>query len=80
MSTHTDSHRQSALAALDATVAAARSGFGCLFSTSDEYERALIAERRAQGRYGSVSRPSRLPVMMFVGLALIVAGTGLLLI
>jgi hypothetical protein len=38
---------------------------------------ALISERRAQGRYG---RPrSRWPAVMFVGCALMVAGTVLLL-
>jgi hypothetical protein len=76
MFTSIDPQQQSAEMALEATVASARAGFGCLFSTSDEYERALISERRAQGRYG---RPSRLPVAMFVGLALVVAGTALLL-
>jgi hypothetical protein len=48
-----------------------------MFSTSDEYETALITERRAQGRY---DRPkSRWPVVMFVGCVLLVAGTVLLL-
>jgi hypothetical protein len=48
-----------------------------MFSTSDEYETALITERRAQGRY---DRPrSRWPAVMFVGCALMVAGTVLLL-
>ena len=36
---------------LEAAAASARGGFACLFSTADEYETALIAERRAQGRY-----------------------------
>ncbi|GAA3852595.1 hypothetical protein AFIC_001527 [[Pseudomonas] carboxydohydrogena] len=39
------------ISALEAAAASARAGFACMFSTSDEYERALIAERRAQGRY-----------------------------
>jgi hypothetical protein len=48
-----------------------------MFSNSDEYETALISERRAQGRY---ERPrSRWPVLMFIGCALLVAGTVLLL-
>jgi len=48
-----------------------------MFSTSDEYETALIAERRAQGRYG---RPhSHWPAVMLVGCTLMVAGTVLLL-
>jgi hypothetical protein len=41
------------LIALEATVDSARAGFACMFSTSDEYEHALIAARRAEGRYGS---------------------------
>lgn len=41
------------LVALEAAVASARSGFACMFSTSDEYENALISARRAEGRYGS---------------------------
>ncbi len=48
------SHRsQSDISALEASVASARAGFACMFSTSDEYENALIAARRAEGRYGS---------------------------
>ena len=50
----TRSHQsQSDLSALEASVASARAGFACMFSTSDEYENALIAARRAEGRYGS---------------------------
>jgi len=48
-----------------------------MFSTSEEYETALITERRAQGRYGQ--RRSRWPALMFVGCAVLVAGTMLLL-
>jgi hypothetical protein len=48
-----------------------------MFSTADEYETALITQRRAQGRY---DRPrSRWPTVMFVGCALMVAGTVLFL-
>jgi hypothetical protein len=65
-----------ALMSLEAAAASARGGFACLFSSSDEYETALIMQRRAQGRYG---RPSLWPTVMFVGCALIVAGTALLL-
>lgn len=39
------------ISALEAAAVSARAGFACMFSSSDEYERALIAERRAQGRY-----------------------------
>ena len=65
------------LTSLEAAAASARSGFACMFSTSDEYETALITERRAQGRYAP--RRSRWPLAMFVGCALMVAGTVLLL-
>jgi hypothetical protein len=61
---------------LEAAAASARGGFGCMFSSSDEYEMALIRERRAQGRY---DRPrSRWPAAMFLGCALVVFGTVLL--
>ena len=66
-----------ALMSLEAAAAAARGGFACMFSNSDEYETALITERRAQGRY---QRPrSRWVVLMFIGCTLLVAGTVLLL-
>jgi hypothetical protein len=66
-----------ALMSLEAAAASARGGFGCMFSTSDEYETALIRERRAQGRYHQPQ--SRWPLVMFAGFALMVAGTVLLL-
>jgi hypothetical protein len=44
---------QSDIIALEAAAASARAGFACMFSTSDEYETALITARRAEGRYGS---------------------------
>ena len=66
-----------ALMSLEAAAVSARGEFGCLFSSSDEYETALIAERRSQGRYG---RPhGRWPAMMFLGCALMAVGTVLLL-
>jgi hypothetical protein len=68
---------RAALMSLEAAAASARGGFACMFSTSDEYETALITERRAQGRYDA--RPSRWPLVMFVGCTLMVAGTVLLL-
>jgi hypothetical protein len=68
---------RAALMSLEAAAAAARGGFACMFSTSDEYETALITERRAQGRYDT--RRSRWPLVMFVGCTLMVAGTVLLL-
>jgi hypothetical protein len=48
-----------------------------MFSTSDEYETALISQRRAQGRYDQPK--SRWPAAMFVGCTLMVAGAVLLL-
>ncbi len=68
---------QAALMALEAAAASARSDFACMFSTSDEYETALIAERRAQGRYGRTG--SRWPLLMLIVCSLLVAGTALLL-
>jgi hypothetical protein len=65
------------LMALEAAAASARGGFACMFSTSDEYETALITERRAQGRYDRPRRRWRL--VMFAGCALAMAGTVLLL-
>jgi hypothetical protein len=66
-----------ALISLEAAATSARAGFACMFSTSDEYETALISERRAQGRYAP-SR-NRWPLLMFAGCVLLVAGTVLLL-
>jgi hypothetical protein len=66
-----------ALMSLEADAISARGGFACMFSTSDEYESALISERRAQGRYDQPR--SHWPIMMFVGCTLIVAGSVLLL-
>jgi hypothetical protein len=61
---------------LEAAASSARGGFACLFSTADEYETALIAERRAQGRYTQVG--SFWPVVLFIGCTLIVLGSALL--
>lgn len=69
---------QVTLMSLEAAAASARGGFACLFSTADEYERALITERRAQGRY--TQGRSYWPLAMFAGCALIVVGTVLLLV
>jgi hypothetical protein len=64
MMTSRDRLSNPALISLDAAATAARSGFACMFSSSDEYETALIAQRRAQGRYGVP--PSRAPLAAFV--------------
>ena len=68
---------QAALMSLEAAAASARGGFACLFSTADEYERALIIERRAQGRYAQGR--NYWPLALFAGCTLMVAGTVLLL-
>jgi hypothetical protein len=77
MDTTHGQNAHAALMSLEAAAISARGGFGCMFSTSDEYETALITERRAQGRYDQPR--SRWPVVMFVGCTLMVAGTALLL-
>jgi len=59
------------LAALEAAVASARSGFACMFATSDEYEDALITARRAEGRY---SPPFNWQPVLLGGFALILLG------
>lgn len=49
-----------------------------MFSTSDEYENALISERRAQGRYAQPRR--NWPVAVFVGMTMMVAAGAIWLI
>jgi hypothetical protein len=79
--------RDLTLGALEETAVSARNGFACLFSSSDEYEAALISARRAAGRYArpnpqaSEATPffKRLwPMIAFWGCALAVAGVVLL--
>ena len=67
---------QAVLMSLEAAEVSARGAFGCQFSTSEEFEMALITERRAQGRY--VQRRTRWPAILFIGCALVVAGITLL--
>jgi hypothetical protein len=73
MTTIQNDARHAALLALEAAAASARGGFACMFSTSDEYETALITERRAQGRYAPPKRSWRM--VAFAAVALMVAGT-----
>jgi hypothetical protein len=68
---------QAALMSLEAAAATARGGFACMFSTSEEYEMALITQRRAQGHYDQ--RRTRWPAIMFAGFAMMIVGTVLLL-
>jgi len=77
MNTLRSQNAHAALMSLEAAAASARGGFACMFSTSDEYEKALITERRAQGRYATPR--SHWPLAMFVGCTLVLAGTVLLL-
>ncbi|ABA04989.1 hypothetical protein Nwi_1728 [Nitrobacter winogradskyi Nb-255] len=50
------SNTRNDILSLETAATAARGGFACLFSSSDEYEQALIAERHARGRYTSTRR------------------------
>ena len=65
------------LISLEAAAASARGGFACMFSTSDEYETALIIERRAQGRYAAFR--GHWPKVMLAGCVLMLAGAVMLL-
>jgi hypothetical protein len=67
---------QAALTSLEADATSARGGFACMFQTSEEYEQALITERRAQGRYDQGR--GQWPAFLFVGCAIVIAGTVLL--
>jgi hypothetical protein len=72
MDTARSTRSTAALIALETAAASARSGFACMFSSSDEYETALITERRAQGRYG---RPRiNWPMIAFIGCCLMLVG------
>jgi hypothetical protein len=77
MDTTRNQSAQAALISLEAAASSARAGFACMFSSSEEYETALITERRSQGRYAPPR--SRWPLLIFAGCALMVAGTVLLL-
>jgi len=65
------------LLSLEAEASSARGSFACLFSTADEYERALIVQRREQGRYRRPHRPW--PMLMLTGCAMMLFGFVLLL-
>jgi hypothetical protein len=77
MNTTRSPNARAALVSLEDAAASARAGFACMFSSSDEYEMALITERRAQGRYAPPR--NRWPLVMFAGCALMLAGTVLFL-
>lgn len=80
MNTRRNRGVRAALLSLEADAAFARGGFACLFSTSDEFESALIKERRAQGHYGRPFHRSLYPwpIALFVICGLLVAGSVLL--
>jgi hypothetical protein len=67
---------KSLLLALEADAASARGGFACLFSSSDEYEAALIMARRARGHYQR--RHNAWPVVALIACAMAIAGAVLL--
>jgi hypothetical protein len=72
MDTARSNSANAALVSLETAATSARGGFACMFSSSDEYETALITERRAQGRY---DRPrTNWPMIMFIGCCLMVVG------
>ena len=77
MDTTRNQSPHAALNSLEAAAVSARGGFACMFSTSDEYETALITQRRAQGRYDRPRSPW--PAVMLAGCTLMVAGAVLLL-
>jgi hypothetical protein len=77
MNTRRNRGARAALLTLEDDAATARGGFACMFSTSDEYESALISERRAQGRYARPKRPW--PIVVFGGCAVLLLATALLL-
>ena len=68
---------RSALMMLDDAAHSARAGFACIFSSADEYEAALIAERRIQGHY---TTSKFWPIMLAVGCGLTIVGAALLMV
>jgi len=73
MMTMRDRNSNPALLSLDAAASAARSDFACMFSSSDEYETALIAQRRAQGRYAA--QKGRGPLVAFIAACTAIVAT-----
>jgi hypothetical protein len=72
MDTARNNSSDAALMSLETAAASARGGFACEFSSSDEYETALIRERRAQGRY---ARPRiNWPMIAFITCSVMMVG------
>jgi hypothetical protein len=69
-------HHDLTLVSLEEIAVSARTGFACMFSSSDEYEAALIDARRAEGRY---RKPNPWPMIAFWGCAMAIAGVALLM-
>ena len=69
--------RDLSLVSLEEIAVSARAGFACMFSTSDEYEAALISERRAEGRY---RKPNQWSAIAFWGCAVAAIAAALLVI
>ena len=57
---------------LEAFAQSAGRALACAFSSSDEYEAALIAERRAEGRYGSAHPTQGALICAAIAAALVV--------
>ncbi len=72
MNTARSSRADAALIALERAATSARGGFACMFSNSDEYETALITERRAGGRYQKPK--TNWPMIAFVACCLMITG------
>lgn len=70
MSLTRSNHGDLTLVPLEEIAVSARAGFACIFSTSDEYEAALISKRRAEGRY---RKHSPWPTIAFWCLTLAIA-------
>jgi hypothetical protein len=62
---------------VEALAESAGQALACGFSSSDEYEAAVIAERRAEGRYGSRYRP---PLALIYGIGAAILTTVFLLV
>jgi len=57
-------------ASLETSVEEARLSFACAFSSSEEFEAALIKNRREAGRYGPSPRQRQGTISAAVGIAL----------
>ena len=62
--------RELSLSSLEELAVSVRDDFACMFSTADEYQAALIDQRRAEGRY---DRAGHWPMIAFWGCSLAVA-------